>query len=143
MSDSDTPQTHTPSPTLLDGLVLAVKRAGAPSEDSYDFDGAFSYHAETHAAGMGIAAGWMATAHGEADLFGLVYGAAVYGKAQERNQQRRRILVDIRDEKHYALGGIVTGAILGSTLGRLTTIPGVEMTDLLDLSDLLRLAGGV
>lgn len=94
-------------------LVRLYKSAGAKSESSYGRDGFLSYHAESHALGMGMAAGFVSMAYGDAKLLGFVYAAAVYGKAQESNQQRRRIFVDIKQEPHYALAGLVFGAVLG------------------------------
>lgn len=99
--------------SIMDMIILFIKRAGAQSENTFDHNGLFSYHAESHAAGMGIAGGFIFTATGEATLLGMVYGAAIYGRTTEVNDKRRKILVDIRDEWHYALGGIVFGAVLG------------------------------
>lgn len=111
-SNGDVQRTE-PSPTLLKRLILRVKQAGAKKEAHTKRDGFLSYHAESHAAGMGIAAGWYATAQGSTELLGLVYGAAVYGRAHASNGKRRRILRDIVQEPHYALGGVVFGAVLG------------------------------
>lgn len=104
--------------SLLEALITVAKQAGQPTEADTKRDGAFSYKSETHAAGLGIAAGFASTAHGETKLLSLVYGAAVYGKSQEANDgQRRRLWTDIRREPHYALGGVVTGSILGVLTG--------------------------
>ena len=102
---------------MLEEALRWVKSAGAVSESDSDRDGFLSYHAESHAAGMGIAAGWFATATGETQLLSIVYAAAVYGKAQGTNDKRRRIVRDVVEEPHYGLGGIVVGAALGAVVG--------------------------
>lgn len=103
--------------SFLEALIAFAKTAGQPTEASTERDGAFSYKSETHAAGLGIAAGFASTAHGETKLLSLVYAAAVYGKAQEANGQRRRLWTDVKKEPHYAVGGVVTGSVLGVLVG--------------------------
>lgn len=98
-------------------IVELVAHAGAATEAETPRNGAFSYHAESHAAGMGVAAGWFATATGKKGLLGTVYGAAVYGRARGESGKRARILRDIAQEPHYALGGVVVGAVLGYITG--------------------------
>lgn len=96
-----------------DKIVDAIEDAGAAREKDSERDGFLSYAYETHALGMGISAGFMATAYGDTALLSLVYAAAVYGKAKEKEQSRRKILKQIAAEMHYALAGIVVGAMLG------------------------------
>jgi hypothetical protein len=103
-----------PSPTILKRVVHLIKQAGGKSEAKTKRDGFLSYHAETHAMGMGIAAGWFAAAQGSTELLGIVYAAAVYGRAHASNGKRRRILMDIVQEPHYALFGAVAGAVTGA-----------------------------
>lgn len=103
--------------TFLETLITFAKTAGQPTEASTERDGAFSYKSETHAAGLGIAAGFAVTAHGDRKLLSAVYAAAIYGKAQEANGQRRRLWEDVKREPHYALGGVVTGSVLGALTG--------------------------
>ena len=100
--------------SLVERGVRFFKSAGAVEEEDYERDGFLSYHAESHAAGLGIAAGWFAGATGKTELLSLVYAAAVYGKAQGKNSKRRRILRDVVQEPHYAVGGVVLGAVLGA-----------------------------
>ena len=100
--------------TLLDRVVSLLKSTSAASEATTDRNGFLSYAAETHALGMGLAAGWFVAATGETQLLGVVYGAAVYGRTRGEGQKRSEILNDIATEKHYALGGIVAGALLGT-----------------------------
>jgi len=103
--------------SVLEAIIAFLKTAGQPTEADTNRDGAFSYKSETHAAGLGIAAGFASTAHGDTRLLGVVYAAAVYGKSQEANGQRRRLWQDVRKEPHYAVGGVVTGSILGVLTG--------------------------
>ncbi len=110
---------ETGGPLGLTGRVVStiktfVASSGAKSESSYERDGFLSYHAESHALGLGLAAGWFFAATGRTELLSLVYAAAVYGKAHGVNGgKRRRILVDVKQEWHYALGGVVAGAVVG------------------------------
>ncbi|WP_167599521.1 hypothetical protein [Halorussus marinus] len=110
--------------TLLETAVAFVKSAGQPTESDSERDGFLSYKSETHAVGLGIAAGFFATAHGETQLLALVYGAAVYGKAYEASGQRRRLWKDVRSEPHYALGGAVAGSVFGILAGWLVRLAG-------------------
>lgn len=109
---------------MFQRLVTIIKQAGAGSEDDTERDGAFSYHAETHAAAVGLAAGFFATATGDERFLSLILAAAVYGQARYRDKtpKRRRILQDIRQEPHYALAFAVLGALLGA-LVRITVGP--------------------
>lgn len=110
----ENPSPTSPTMSLLDRLITAIQHAGTVGEENTERDGAFSHKAETHASAMGLAAGWFATAQGDTQLLSLVYGAAIYGRTFGETGQRKRILVDIKDEWHYALGGIVIGATAGS-----------------------------
>lgn len=126
---ADTPNenpVHDASPTLMKRLVRFIERAGAEGEDDFEGNGFLSYHAETHAIGMGVAAGWWYGAEGTTELLGLVYAAAVNGEAHARNGKRRRILRDIVQEPHYALGGVVLGAVLGSLTSHAVGVTGID-----------------
>lgn len=99
----------------LDRIIGFIKSAGAVEESDSERDGFLSYHAESHAAGMGIAAGYTAAAFSEMSLLGLVYGAATEGRIkQDTSGKRRRILADCKQEPHYCLGGLVVGGLLGT-----------------------------
>ncbi|WP_135830649.1 hypothetical protein [Halorussus halobius] len=111
--------------TLVDSLVAVIKSAGQPTEADSQRDGFLSYKSESHALGLGLAAGFFATAHGETRLLALVYAAAVYGRSVEANSgQRRRLWTDIRTEPHYALGGAVAGSAFGILAGWVTRLAG-------------------
>jgi len=101
--------------SILEFLLRFIKTAGQPTEADTDRDGFLSYKAETHSVGLGIAAGFAASAHGETKLLALVYGAAVYGKSmgEDESGQRRRLWKDVKAEPHYAVGGVVLGSVLG------------------------------
>lgn len=99
-------------------IANALKTAGASSEDDTERDGAFSYHAETHAAGMGISVGFVATATGQMKLIGALAGLALYGR-RSGLQIGGKLVEDIRSEPHYALGGLVVGALVGLFVGYL------------------------
>lgn len=101
-------------PTFLDTIIDWIQDAGAVRESQSDRDGFLSYKSESHATGMGIAAGWFMATTGDTQLLSIVYAAAVYGHTQGETGQRLHVLKDIKREPHYALGGAVTGAILGT-----------------------------
>jgi hypothetical protein len=96
----------------VDHLIRFVKAAGATSEAATDRNGFLSYHAETHALAMGMAAAFTAVAFNEASLLGIVYGAATHGRIRQSEGKRRRIIADCKQEPHYALTGVVIGGVL-------------------------------
>jgi hypothetical protein len=104
---------------MLDWLRTRLRQAGAPSEDATDRDGAFSFHAETHAAGVGAGLGFAAVATGNVQWLALLLPAVTAG-LRARQGEFGKILADVRQEPHYALGGLVAGALLGLAV-RLTT----------------------
>jgi len=101
--------------TLLERLIRFGKAAGAARESDTDRDGFLSYHAESHSAALGLSGGWFAVVQGDMALLSVVYSAAVYGKVTGMgdNPKRRRLLRDVAEEPHYALVGVVVGALLG------------------------------
>lgn len=114
-SDTDTSEEETSRKTsILDRIIDVIKQAGTPGEENTTRSGAFSHKAETHAAAMGLAAGWFATTQGETQLLSIVYAAAVYGRNLEASGQRRRVIQDVIKEPHYALFFAATGALLGT-----------------------------
>lgn len=104
---------HLSGLTAIDAGIRFIKQAGAPSEQTYDRNGFLSYHAETHAVGAGIGVGYLALASGRVKLLGAMLTLAVYGNDGEKLFEPR-LLGDIKDERHYFLGGLVLGAMLGA-----------------------------
>lgn len=104
-------------PTVLSKLLRVLKQAGAPSEESTDRDGFLSHHAETHAVGVGIGVGAAAMTIGEmryvAALLAIAFGANRGPKISSP-----RIVQDIKQEPHYALGGLAVGLFLGALISR-------------------------
>lgn len=100
----------------VDQLIRFVKAAGAGSEAATDRNGFLSYHAETHALAMGMAAAFTAVAFNEASLLGIVYGAATHGRIAQSEGKRRKIIADVKQEPHYALTGVVIGGVLGMSV---------------------------
>lgn len=98
--------------TLIDQGVRLIKQAGAPSEGSYERDGFLSYHAETHAVGAGIGIGFALGASGELRLLGGFLTLVLAGN-DGVTLTDKKLTKDIRQEPHYFLGGLVTGALLG------------------------------
>jgi hypothetical protein len=105
---------------MLRELIAFGKAAGAKSETDSERDGFLSYHAESHSAALGVSGGWFAVVQGDMALLSVVYSAAVYGKASGMgdNPKRRRLLRDVAQEPHYALVGVVVGALLGVFTGQ-------------------------
>ncbi|MFD1515649.1 hypothetical protein ACFSBT_20410 [Halomarina rubra] len=97
---------------MLSKLIQFIREAGSASEASHDRDGFLSNHAETHAIGMGLSLGFAAGALNQLSLVGVVVSLAVYGRAGETNLDAK-IVEDVRQEPHYALGALVVGVLLG------------------------------
>lgn len=118
--------------TTLETLIRLAKTAGAKREAQTDRDGVLSYHAESHALALGLAAGWFAIVQGEASLLSALYSAAVYGKVSGLGDapKRRRLLVDVKQEPHYGLFGVVAGAVLGTLVGWTVGVPTRSPTEL-------------
>ncbi|WP_254766520.1 hypothetical protein [Salinilacihabitans rarus] len=102
-------------PTVLSRLVRLVREAGAPSEDTYDRDGFLSYHAESHAAGIGIGVGAAASATGDLRYVGAIVALA-FGANRGPTLSSAKIAEDVRQEPHYALGGLALGFLLGAVV---------------------------
>jgi len=89
-----------------------IEDAGAPTESDSERNGFLSYHAESHAVGVGLGVAWLAMVTGNLQLLGLVVPAITAG-LRAKNREFSKILTDVRQEPHYALGGLVVGAALG------------------------------
>ena len=92
--------------------IDTLRDAGASSEGDSDRNGFLSYHAESHAAGLGIGLGWLAIVTGDLQLLGLVLPAITAG-LRAKNREFGKILADVRQEPHYCLGGLPLGGLLG------------------------------
>jgi len=103
---------------MLTRLRDWVKSASSKTESGSDRDGFLSYHAESHAAGVGIGIGWIAVVTGDIQLLGLLLPAITSG-LKAKDKEFGKILTDVKTEPHYALGGIVFGALLGLPFGAL------------------------
>jgi len=105
-------------PTVISRIIRFLRSAGAKQESGYDRDGAFSYHAETHAFAVGAGFGAAAAATGNWQLVGGVIGLVT---AANRGPELTspKIAEDVRQEPHYALGGLVVGLIVGLPAGAL------------------------
>lgn len=97
---------------MIRKLIRVIRQAGAPSEGSTDRSGFLSYHAETHAVGVGLGIGWLAIVSGDLQLLGVVIPAITSG-FRAKNRELGKILRDVYQEPHYALGALVAGALLG------------------------------
>jgi hypothetical protein len=95
-----------------DPIPDAIEDAGAPTESDSDRNGFLSYHAESHAVGVGLGVGFVAIATGNIQYIGLVWPAITAG-LRAKNKEFGKILTDVRQEPHYAAGGLVAGAVLG------------------------------
>jgi len=89
-----------------------LEDAGAPSEQVTDRNGFLSFHAETHALGVGLGIAWVAIVTGRLQLLGLVLPAITAG-LRAKDKAFGKILTDVRQEPHYALGGLAAGGFLG------------------------------
>ncbi|ELZ05579.1 hypothetical protein [Natrialba aegyptia] len=107
----------TDDPTVLSRLVRLIRQAGAPSEDSYERDGAFSWHAESHAAGIGIGVAMVAATTGEFRYVSALLAIA-FGVNRELAPSDDGIVEDLRSEPHYLIGGLALGLCLGALISR-------------------------
>lgn len=106
---------ETDDPTVMSRLLRFAREAGAKREADTDRDGAFSYHAETHAVGVGLGVGVAAGATDEYRLVGGVVALA-FGANRGPTLSSPKIAEDVRQEPHYALVGLVVGLVIGNLL---------------------------
>lgn len=111
MSD-DTSPAFEPE-TVIGPVIQRLREAGAPSEQTYERDGGFSYHAESHAFGVGFGVGLWAGATGDYQYAGAIIAAA-FGLNRGPQLSSPRILEDIKQEPHYAIFGVAVGFLLGN-----------------------------
>jgi len=104
-------------PTVLSKLVRLAKQAGAPSEGTYDRNGGFSWHAETHAAGFAFGVGLAAVTTNELRYVSALL-SLVFGANRGPDVSSARIADDIKQEPHYAAGGLAVGLLLGALISR-------------------------
>lgn len=109
-------------PTVLSKWVTLIRQriaeAGAPSEKTYKRDGAFSHHAETHAAGLGFGLGLAASSgvlgdDAEAYIGALV--AAAFGLNRGPQLTSKKIALDVEEEPHYFIAALGLGLLFGFT----------------------------
>jgi len=99
-------------PTVISRIIRFLRSAGAKQEASSERDGAFSYHAETHAFALGAGIGAAAPVTGNWRLIG---GLVSLATALNRGPTLfdGKIAADIKQEPHYAFGGLLFGLVIG------------------------------
>ena len=109
-------------PTVLSKWIALIRQriaeAGAPSERTYKRDGAFSYHAETHSAGLGFGLGMAASSGVVGEDIQLYIGAllaSAFGLNRGPQLKSKKIVVDVEEEPHYFIGGLGLGLLLGAS----------------------------
>jgi hypothetical protein len=99
---------------MIQALTNLIRQMGAPSEQATERDGAFSQHEETHAAGFMFGIGLLLPLAGMVPQLGafisLVFGTS-HGKTPI--PIHKDLMHDIQAERHYAIGGLATGIVLG------------------------------
>ncbi len=110
---------------ILDKLKRLVRRAYSASEDSYKYDGLFSYKSETHAFTWGLGFG-LALVLAYQFMPGLVEPvgsslAALLAYAYSDRRQKAKgaqvpdyVWKQSSQEPHYLAGGVVLGLLLGA-----------------------------
>ncbi len=104
-------------PTVLEKLIRVIRDAGAPSEADSERDGFLSYHAESHAAGLGIGIGMVAMTTDEMRYVSALLALA-FGANRGPKLSSPRIAEDVKAEPHYAVGGLALGLLLGALISR-------------------------
>lgn len=107
---------YRPSPTIVKRLVVSMKRRAGDVEVRTYRDAFLAYGSETTALGIGLALTWLVLVQGRIGLLGLVYGAAVYGRAHAENGQRRKVFVECVENPGYFLAGVVAAGVLITAL---------------------------
>lgn len=102
-----------------DPIPDVIEDAGAPTEADSERNGFLSYHAESHAVGVGLGIGLAAVATGNIRWIGLVWPAITTG-LRGKNKEFAKILADVKQEPHYGVAGLAVGAVLGAIV-RLAT----------------------
>lgn len=97
---------------LIEKIILLIKQAGAPREDTYDRDGFLSYKSESHSVGSGIGIGFMIGASGRLSILGAILTLILYGNRGEFVIDTA-LIKDILSELHYFLPSLVMGVIIG------------------------------
>lgn len=97
---------------LIDRLVRLIKVAAAHSEETYDYNGFLSYHAETHAIGTGLGLGFALGAADELSVLGALVTAVLYGNRGDTPFDPK-LLNDLKTEFHYFVAALLVGAVLG------------------------------
>lgn len=100
------------APSIVSKVLAHAKYAGAVSEDEYDYNGGFSYHAESHAFAVGFGVGMGASSgllgdQGKAFVGSVM--AAAFGLNRGPQLSSAKITEDIKQEPHYALMGLGIG----------------------------------
>lgn len=98
--------------SLIDKVIKVIKRASAKSEESTEYDGFLSYHAESHAAGSGLGIGFMIGASGDLSVLGAILNLVLYGNRGEISFSPL-LLDDILSERPYFICSIIIGVIIG------------------------------
>jgi len=103
------------APTVISRIIRFLRSAGAKNEASYERDGAFSHHAETHAFAVGAGIGAAAPLTGNWRLIGGLFSLAT---ALNRGPKLLdgKIAADVKQEPHYAFGGLLFGLVVGAVV---------------------------
>ena len=92
-------------------LFRLLRQAGAKRESDTDRDGAFSYHAETHAFAVGLGVVWFILVTGDVSIVGAL-PPVVTSILRARRKEYQNIVIDVVTEIPYFLGGVVVGTPL-------------------------------
>lgn len=107
----------------LTDIADQIETAGAKSEDATGRDGFLSYHAESHAAGMGVSLGMLSSTTGNMRWASGAAAIALYNADADTGKSfdlEAHIRDDIKSEPNYLLGGLAVGLFLGNMLSLLT-----------------------
>lgn len=99
--------------TIMARILRFIKRRSAGSESDYEYDGAFSYASENHAAIIGLGVGFTAAVVGQPVVLAAFIMAALGIEGVELGVtfKSQKVLRELRSEPWYFVGAGLVGYV--------------------------------